>query len=321
MSFIYALLFLLAAMLLAAHLYTRKIKGQVEAAMPPQGRFIDVPGARLHVVEKGAGPPLLLIHGLMGNLCNYTYGVVDRLSGRYRVIAVDRPGSGYSVRHDGTAADLPTQADAMAALIDALKLDRSPVIVGHSLGGALALCLAQRHPGKVAALALLAPLTQDPGEISPAFNGIRITQPWLQVLLGWTLAVPVSMRTKDKVLAVVFGPEAVPADFGTRGGGLLGVRPTHYVAGCRDLAAAGHGIGDQVAAYARMTLPVRVLYGRGDQILNPQVQGQGLVDALPGATLELIDGGHMIPITAPQACADFIARVADEAATPAARAA
>ena len=68
----------------ALFLFTRSVKAKVEAALPPLGRFIDVPGARLHLVERGQGPPLLLIHGLAGNLCNFTYGVVDRLAARYR---------------------------------------------------------------------------------------------------------------------------------------------------------------------------------------------------------------------------------------------
>lgn len=313
-------LVVIAIGLLAAHLFTRKVKAQVEAALPPNGRFVDVPGARLHVVEQGSGPPIVMIHGLMGNLRNFTYGVSERLAGRFRTIAVDRPGSGYSVRHTGTAADLPTQADAIVALIDALKLDRAPVLVGHSLGGALALCIAQRHPGKVAALALLAPLTHPAGEISPAFDGIKVRPDALRRFIAWTLAVPVSMRKRDEVLAIVFGPEAVPADFGTRGGALLGVRPSHYIAGCQDLQAVAEGdqVPQQVAGYASMRLPVRVLYGRGDRILNPTEQGIALTRVLPGASCELIDGGHMIPITAPQACADFIARVADEAAAQAA---
>lgn len=318
MTVLYILIALVTLVLLAAHLFTRRVKAQVEAALPPLGRLNDVPGARLHVLDKGSGAAVLLIHGLMGNLRNFDYGLVAPLSQRFRIIAVDRPGSGYSVRLPGAGADLATQADAIAALIDSLKLDRAPLLVGHSLGGALSLCIAQRHPGKVAGLALLAPLTHPAGEISPAFAGIKVRPDFLRALIGWTLAVPISIRKKDEVLAVVFGPEAVPADFGTRGGGLLGVRPSHYIAGCQDLQAVAEGeqVAQQVAAYAGMRLPVRVLYGRGDQILNPTEQGLALTKVLPGATCELIDGGHMIPITAAPACAEFIGRVADEVFAP-----
>src|SRR5271169_6645060 len=108
---------------------------RVESALPPSGRFIDVPGARLHVVDRGQGPALLLVHGLAGQLCHFTYGIVDQLATRYRVVAVDRPGSGYSLRLPGASAALGAQADVLAALMDALQLERA-VVVGHSLGGA-----------------------------------------------------------------------------------------------------------------------------------------------------------------------------------------
>lgn len=314
MAIISALVALIVLALLAAHLYTRRVIAQVEAQLPPQGRFVDVPGARLHVVEQGSGPPVVLIHGLMGNLCHFTYGMTETLSRRFRTIAVDRPGSGYSVRLPGAGADLPTQADAIVALLDTLKLERPPVVVGHSLGGALALCIAQRHPAKVAGLALLAPLTHPVGSVPKAFEGLKVRPDVLRRLIGWTLAVPVALRTMHQVLASVFGPEAAPADFTTRGGGLLGLRPSHFVAACQDLQGVGEGDGvdRQVAGYASMKLPVRVLFGRDDQILDPAVHGLALPKALPGASCELMAGGHMIPITAAPVCAEFVGRVADE---------
>ena len=137
---------------------------RIEAALPPRGRFIDVPGARLHVVERGQGPALLLVHGLAGQLCHFTYDLVDRLAAQYRVVAVDRPGSGYSLREPGASAALSAQADVLTALIERLQLGR-PLLVGHSMGGAVALVLAQRHPERVSGLALIAPLTHPVQEV------------------------------------------------------------------------------------------------------------------------------------------------------------
>lgn len=295
-------------------LFTRSVVRRIEAALPPQGRFVEVPGARLHIVDQGpaqAGggqPTLLLIHGLAGNLGHYTYGMVERLAVHHRVVAVDRPGSGWSARGSNAPANLYAQADTMAALLDALGLQRV-VVVGHSLGGALALALAQRHPARVAALALLAPLTRTPGGVPRAFAGIDIQARWLQRLVAWTLAVPFAMVRRERLLGVVFGPEAVPADYATRGCGLLGLRPNHFVAACTDLAAVAQDMDAINQRYAAMALPVRVLYGRGDRILNPAEQGQGLVEALPGAELELVDGGHMLPLTQPEGTAAFVRRV------------
>jgi pimeloyl-ACP methyl ester carboxylesterase len=290
-------------------LYTVRIVRKVEAELPPMGRFVDVPGARLHVVERGRGPAILMIHGLSGQLGHFTYGLVDLLAADHRVVAVDRPGSGYSVRMPGASAALGAQADVMASLIDALNLDR-PLVVGHSLGGAVALALAQRHPQRAAGLALIAPLTRMPTSMSAVFDGIAISQPWMRKFIAWTLAVPITMIVRDRLLETVFGPEPVPDDFGTRGGALLGLRPTHFIAASTDLAAIPEDLPGMTERYGTMRIPVDVMYGRGDRLLSPAEQGDTLVAALPGARLTMVEGGHMLLITAPQATATFIRELA-----------
>jgi alpha-beta hydrolase superfamily lysophospholipase len=108
MIFLIALGLLFAALGLGGGLvlFTVHTVRQVERALPPAGRFVDVPGARLHLVERGSGPAVLLVHGLAGQLKHFTYGIVDQLAAQYRVVAVDRPGSGYSLRMPGASAAL-----------------------------------------------------------------------------------------------------------------------------------------------------------------------------------------------------------------------
>ncbi|HME37565.1 MAG TPA: alpha/beta hydrolase [Steroidobacteraceae bacterium] len=300
-----ALLALALALCASLVLLTVRTVHRVEAMLPPAGRFIEVPGARLHVVERGQGPAVLLVHGLAGQLCHFTYGIVDQLAAHYRVVAVDRPGSGYSARIPGASAALGAQADVLAALIDTLQLGRT-VVVGHSLGGAIALALAQRHPERVAGLALVAPLTHPVTGVAAVFKVLQIAKPWLRTLVAWTLAVPLGMARRDEMLGLIFAPEAVPSDFGTRGGGMLAMRPSHFIAACTDLAAIPQDLPGMVQRYGTMQMPVSILYGRGDAILDPQAQGEALAAELPGARLTLVDGGHMLPITAPDRVAQFI---------------
>ena len=71
---------------------------QVEKRVPPRGRFVDVDGARIHYLDEGSGPVLLLVHGLAGQMHNFTHSLFDRLTREHRVVVLDRPGSGYSTR-------------------------------------------------------------------------------------------------------------------------------------------------------------------------------------------------------------------------------
>lgn len=321
MTFLLILAGVLAVFAAILFLFTWWTSRKVESVLPAKGRLVDVPGARLHIREFGeqqaGSPAILMIHGLAGQLSHYTYGVAGRLAAHHRVIVVDRPGSGYSSRAPEAAADLSTQAAALAALIRTLGLGPA-FVVGHSLGGAIALTMALEHPQQVAGLALLAPLTHIRDDVPPVFAGLTIESPTLRKLVAWTLAIPVSIRNSAKTLEVVFGPEPVPKDFATRGGGLLSLRPSAFLSASSDLQALPARLPQVQARYAELRLPVSVLYGKDDRILDWKANGQALVDKVPGARLELVEGGHMLPVTQVEATADFIANaVAGLATTPA----
>ncbi|MEL0167480.1 MAG: alpha/beta hydrolase [Pseudomonadaceae bacterium] len=307
MSYLFSTLLVILLLGLAGlYLYTLFIAKRVELAMPPEGRFITVMGNRIHYIEQGSGPDtILLIHGLTGVAQHFGYGVIDELAKNHRVVAIDRPGSGYSVRPDASSASLAVQADVVAGVIDALNMGK-PLLVGHSLGGAVSLATALRHPDKVRGLALIAPLIHMPVQVSKVFSALSIRQGWLRKLIGWTLAVPLSIRKREQVLDEVFGPERPPQDFAVRGGGMLGLRPRHFIAASRDLTALDAVMPAMQSRYDDLVLPIGVLYGREDRILDPEEQAQPLVQRLKNVDLTLIEGGHMLPITQPESCLAFI---------------
>lgn len=305
-----------ALLLLLLGAFSRRTARRIEAFLPPAGSFVEVDGVRLHVRDEGSGPAILMIHGLGGQMAHFNYGAVRALSQRYRVVALDRPGSGYSTRPDGVPADLATQARAIAALIDKLGLDR-PTVVGHSLGGATALTLALEHPHQVGALALLAPLSHAPDAVPPAFRSMTIETAWLRRLFAATLAVPLGILGSKAILRDVFGPESVPADFATRGGGLLGLRPQAFLAGSADVQALSRHMPRIEGRYGELRMPVAVLFGRDDRLLDWRANGRALVDKVAGARLELVDGGHMLPVTQPERTAAFIEGVVGASAASA----
>jgi hypothetical protein len=115
---------LIVLMTLGLVLFTAWTAHQVETKMPPRGKFIDIDGVRLHYIDKGSGPPLVLIHGLAGQVLNFTHSLLGRLSHDFRVIILDRPGSGYSLRPDETLAPLTAQARIIGRFCQALGLER-----------------------------------------------------------------------------------------------------------------------------------------------------------------------------------------------------
>jgi pimeloyl-ACP methyl ester carboxylesterase len=288
---------------------------RVEKALPPRGQFVEVDGARIHYLDEGSGPALVLIHGLGGQMHNFTHSLLDRLKHNHRVVILDRPGCGYSTRPRNASAALGAQAKTIAGLIDKLGLER-PLVVGHSLGGAIALMLALDHPENIGGLALLAPATHAGKAVPPMFRGIYVRSKVMRRLVAWTFAIPMSITNRELVLGTVFGPGAVPADFAIKGGGLLTLRPRSYVAASTDLIAAIDDLQRLPARYGDLNVPVGVLFGTNDLLLDHATHGSGFVEKCPGAHIELVeDGGHMIIITAADHCADFIARMARRAAT------
>jgi len=283
-------------------LFSRLAARRIERAIPPDGQFVTIQGVRLHYTDRGHGPPIVMIHGLGGQMRNFGYALADRLVADHRVILVDRPGSGYSAA--APSAALTAQAALVAGLIETLGLGR-PLIVGHSLGGAVALALALDQPEKVGGLALISPLTQPQDSVPAAFRGIAIRSPTLRRAVALTLATPVGLLSGSKGAEAVFAPEPVPADFATLGGAQLVLRPDNFHAASTDLAAVRADMAPLAARYGELTVPVAILFGRDDRILDPAIHGARIAE-LPLVELTLIDGGHMIPITAPEQVAQWI---------------
>jgi pimeloyl-ACP methyl ester carboxylesterase len=108
----------------------------------------------LAALEAGTGPPLVLLHGLGATKISFL-PTVDALARSHRMIALDLPGFGDSDKPIG-AYDAAFMAERVAAALDALELDRTHLL-GHSMGGRVALEVAFEHPQRVDRLALMTP--------------------------------------------------------------------------------------------------------------------------------------------------------------------
>lgn len=286
---------------------------RIEAAVPNDGHFVEVNGERFHYYDEGKGPPLVMIHGLMGSSRNLTYALSAQLREQFRVITLDRPGSGYSTRHKGTAADLPAQARQVAGFINTLGLDK-PLVLGHSLGGAISLALALDHPHVVAGLVLVAPLTHPQPTLPLVFWSLAVRPAWLRRWVSHTLTVPIGLLTSRSVVKGVFAPDSAPQDFATRGGGLLGMRPDNFYAASSEIALVNDDLPNMIKRYPQLTLPISLIYGARDKVLDFRKHGQALADKVPGLKLQLVEGhGHMLPITATARVVEAVQQLAKRA--------
>ena len=140
-----------ALALAASYLVVRSKTAQAERDNPPRGKFVEVEGVRLHYLERGSGPVLVLLHGngVLANDFEYS-GLMDKLSERYRVIAFDRPGYGYSERPRTTDA----QARLLHHALQEIGVD-SAIVLGHSWGTMIALAMGLQVPDFVRGLVLL----------------------------------------------------------------------------------------------------------------------------------------------------------------------
>jgi pimeloyl-ACP methyl ester carboxylesterase len=303
------ILFLLFMSLVGLVLFAAFSNKKAEQLLPPAGNFAKLGSTRLHYVDQGQGPAIVMIHGIAGNLQNFTYGLATPLAQTHRVICIDRPGYGYSKRSFNADTSLEAQADIIVSLLDHLQIE-SAVFVGHSLGGTISLAAAQRHPDRVRALALIAPLTHLPEAHIPAFKALDLPSPLIRFILGWTLAIPGTLYRMSLSLKIIFGPERAPRDFAIRGGGILSLKPQTFITASSDVQNALQSMPAIEAAYANMKTPVHVLFAHEDRILDCKQNGEDFPSRIPGAQITLVTGGHMLPVTQVDVCVQFIEGVA-----------
>ncbi len=291
---------------------TRRLAADAERRIPRIGKTVAVGGDAVHYVDQGSGRPILFVHGLGGQLHHFRQTVFPAMGDGFRLVAMDRPGSGYSTRVS-SGARIPQQAEAIANFIDAVGLEK-PLLVGHSLGGAIALRVALDHPDKISGLALISPLTHYVPTPPKEFGGLYIRSPLMRRIVAATLAVPAGLKTAQQTLDFVFGPQPVPADYAIGGGGYLGLRPGHFYATSSDLVAVEQDLPGQMERYGEIAMPVGILFGSRDRVLHHTRHGLAMEGKIEGVDIEILEGiGHMPQFVEAEKVAAFVRRMAGKA--------
>ncbi len=256
-----------------------------------------VHGRSISYVEAGEGPVLLLIHGIAGT-CENWREVVGPLARRHTVIAPDFPGHGASEAGSGDYS-IGALASGLRDLLLSLGHERA-TLVGHSLGGGVAMQLAYQYPEMIERLVLLSSGGLGP-EVSPVLRAAALP--------GADLFISVTAGPGQRVGSVVGrGLAAIGlrpnADVAEVARGYAALRDADRRAAFLDTLRAVVGIrGQRVAAGDRLYLaeavPVLIVWGARDSII-PVRHGEDAHRAIPGSRLEVFeDVGHMPQLEAP----------------------
>ncbi|ANG63243.1 hypothetical protein A8C75_12690 [Marinobacterium aestuarii] len=242
-------------------------KSRTQAQFPPQGSFLEVDGLRLHYRDagSGAGPVLVLIHGASSNLRDFSASIFDPLSENHRVIAIDRPGHGYSERPDGAWPDPGRQAALVHGLLQQLEI-KDPILVGHSWSGSLVLAYLLAFPADAAGAVLLAGATH-PWAGGVAWYNDLAGVPLLGELFARTLVYPLGSQTLESAVASVFAPNPVPAHYSQSTGVGLSLRPGVFLANAEDARGLSQFLARQSRHYGDIRRPLLLLTGEDDAIV------------------------------------------------------
>lgn len=258
----------------------------------PASRYIDMPGGlRVHYRDQGRpdGPPLVMVHGFSASLDAWDPWVA-RLKGDYHIVTLDLPGHGLTRAPTGYAASIDGYTDIVDALADRLKLGRY-VVIGNSMGGAVAWDDALRHGDHLRGLVLVD-------------------------AAGW----PAKGATQNSALifSILKNPvgRALIRDLDTRALAKQGLEKAYFdrrlvtpalvdryvelsrAPGHRDILMTIQTQAHEpvtAATFARIRAPTLVMHGRQDALI-PVADGEGLAGAIPGAKLILYDQVGHVPM-------------------------
>ncbi|HWD63656.1 MAG TPA: alpha/beta fold hydrolase [Solirubrobacteraceae bacterium] len=278
-------------------------------------REVTLHGRSLTYVQAGSGPVLLLIHGVAGTLENWR-GVIGPLSQQFTVVASDLPGHGKSGPGAGDYS-LGAMAAGLRDLLLTLGHERATV-VGHSLGGGIAMQFSYQFPEMTERLVLVSSGGLGT-EVSALLRAATLpgSGPFIAgtAALGRAIGQPVG-----RVLSIVGRRPSADLAEVARGYGSLVDRDRRaaFLATLRGVVGAeGQRVHAGDRLYLAEGLPVLIVWGSRDPII-PVQHAESAHEAMPGSRLEIFDGaGHLPQIERPERFVSVLSRfMAETEAVP-----
>jgi pimeloyl-ACP methyl ester carboxylesterase len=255
------------------------------ADAPKPGKVAEINGEPIHYIDQGGGPAVVLIHGFGGHHYSFRY-LVPALAERHRVIAVDLLGFGYSGRNKDADYSNTAQAERVVALMDHLGLQKAS-LVGHSMGGGVAMRVAAARPERVERLVLAGSVSGDTFRRRLPVLPVKPVNQLVAGFIGW---VAFRRSFYDVTKATKEIRQNYRAPFRIRGSydAIMSV--------IRDTA------GDQPIDFERITAPVLLLFARAERIVPAWMQKR-LRERFPAAEVATVErAGHLLLEEQPEDC-------------------
>ena len=275
---------------------------KVERAPVPAGpphylrQSVVVDGTRLNYVSAGSGRPVVLIHGNPGSYHDYTVAVVERLAQSYYVVAFDRPGHGYSERQDSVNTTVEVQALIIRDALEKLSLNK-PVLVGHSWGGSLVLAAAVAYGKDLAGIVLLAPAAYPNASIE--WWSVLPHVPLIGNFVVNTVTPFLGRAMARQSVKRAYDPQEMQKDYVERSLDLW-MRPDQIRACAYDERTLGESLTVLSEYYSDIEIPVVIVTGSADRLLDPEEQAYRLHRTIKNSKLIVLpDTGHQLPQTRP----------------------
>jgi pimeloyl-ACP methyl ester carboxylesterase len=292
----------LVAILALLALATQAGVAVLERAYPAKGKIIHVAGATLNVVDIGARDsvnfPIVMIHGASSNLEVMRQPLGNLLANKHRVILIDRPGHGWSVRDRELDSTPALQARMIAEALKQLGIGPAIVVV-HSWSGALGPRMALDYPERVAGLVMLAPVAY-PWRGGVGWYNKVVTTPLIGPLLAYTITLPLGLVLAEPGARTVFLPQPMPDDFIASTATTLLLRPREFLANARDLVTLKQAVAEQAPHYGDIKVPVTIIAGDVDKTVSTAIHTLPFAAAVPHTKVVVLGGvGHMVAQAAP----------------------
>jgi len=264
-----------------------------ERAFPPIGRIVEVDGLPVHAFEKGDGdgPPVILLHGASVNLRDWSFDLMDRLAQGRRVIAMDRPGFGYSGRGPGA---WPPQKQAAHLRAAARQLGaEKPIVVGHSWGGAVAVAWGLDFPEDVTGVVPVSGATMPWGGAATVFQTLGVGRLGVDYYQA-KLSREAEEGSVEAFVARAFRPQVPPPGYVDYVGAPLSLRAATLEANAQDLASLHLALRKMAPRYPDMAVPVESVHGERDWLLGPDQHVREFAALVPDINTAVAPGvGHM----------------------------